>query len=100
MAVGDYDIKPFAGPVGTVPTSETTRGNDETLRRKFVAHQADTVAHIMAGPIASRPVSASEGSVYVATDTGAVTISVYTSGAWADASYMPVASEDFLITES
>lgn len=99
MAVGDYDIKPFAGPVSAPPASETVRGNDEVLRTKFVEHQADAVAHISAGLLASRPASADEGAVWVATDTGAVSISVYVSGAWVDAAYVPDTGEDLLATE-
>lgn len=98
--VGDYDVLPFAGPVQNPPPAEVVRGNDETLRAKFVDHQNDTVAHIQAGPIASRPATADEGSVWVSTDTGAVLISVYTGGAWVDASYPSSSSGDFIITES
>lgn len=72
MAVGDYDIKPFAGPVGSPVTPERVRGNDETLRIKFVAHQGDVVAHVSSGDLADRPASGQDGAIYVALDTGDV----------------------------
>lgn len=101
MAVGDYDILPFAGPVTNPPRAETVRGNDETLRSNFVAHQADTVAHVGVGPIASRPVAPTENSVWIATDSGALTITVYVGGVWTAVSYEPASSGfDFLVTES
>lgn len=55
MAVGDYNILPFAGPVGPTAHPEVVRGNDETLRQKFVEHQNDTDAHIVAQSAPSAP---------------------------------------------
>lgn len=80
MAINDYDILPFAGPVFSPVPAEQVRGNDETLRAKFVAHQADAVAHVTSGTAAARPVSGTTGQVYVATDTGV--ISYWDGAAW------------------
>lgn len=74
MGVGDYPIAPFTSPVGTDRTAYETRGNDNVLRDKFVAHQADTVAHPTSGPVASIPGSADPGAIYFATDTGDIYI--------------------------
>lgn len=82
MGVGDYDIKPFTSPVGTTREAYETRGNDNVVREKFVAHQADTVAHPTVGTYASRPVTGSEGQIYVATDAPNIGIYVYTGGSW------------------
>lgn len=80
MAVGDYSIAPFTGPVGTDAVTYQVRGNDNVLRDKFVSHQADDVAHTTSGPAANRPASAGTGSVYVATDTGVAY--VYNGSSW------------------
>lgn len=81
MSVGDYDIRPFAGPVaGVAVAPERVRGNDETIRQKFVAHQADAVAHVTSGTAAERPVTGSTGQLYLALDTGAV--SFWDGAAW------------------
>lgn len=82
MAVGDYELLPFTTPVRSPPTADDVRGNDEKVRRKFVAHQADTVAHLQSGPVASRPSAPAEGTVWVATDMGAEGIAVYANGGW------------------
>lgn len=74
MGVGDYPIAPFTAPVGTDRTAFETRGNDNVLREKFVAHQADTVAHPTSGTLAAMPTTASAGAIYFATDTGDIYI--------------------------
>jgi hypothetical protein len=71
MAVGDYDIAPFISPVGTDIATVQTRGNDNVLRDKFVAHQADEVAHVQSGLASAKPAfGTAAGEVYIATDTG------------------------------
>lgn len=82
MAVGDYDVRPFVSPIGSTEFTQS-RNNDNILRDKFVSHQADTVAHVTTGPAASRPASAVTGSVYVASDTGVV--SIYNGSGWVTA---------------
>lgn len=69
MAVGDYPIAPFISPVGLDIATIQTRGNDNVLRDKFVAHQDDTVAHIQNGTLAARPATAVAGTTYFCTDT-------------------------------
>lgn len=86
MPVGDYNILPFAGPVTNPARPEAVRGNDETLRSKFVAHQDDTVAHVQSGDIADRPATADEGTVWFGTDDGSMTI--YTGGSWVSAVFI------------
>lgn len=83
MAVGDYDILPFTGPVGTDQVAYQIRGNDNVVREKFVAHQADEVAHLQSGLASARPASGTvAGETYLATDTGA--LSVWSGSAWID----------------
>jgi hypothetical protein len=81
MAVGDYDVLPFAGPTGLPVRPEAVRGNDETLRQNFVAHQDDVVAHVQSGTAAERPASGTEaGEVWIALDT--LSISVWDGDSW------------------
>lgn len=79
MAVGDYDLKPFTLPVGE-PKATQSRNNDNLLRTKFVAHQADTVAHVTSGTLANRPVTADTGTLYLTTDTAAAYL--YNGSGW------------------
>lgn len=81
MAVGDYDLKPFTLPVGDGKHTQT-RNNDNLLRAKFVAHQADTVAHPTAGTYASRPATGSTNQIYCVTDAPNKGVYVWTGGAW------------------
>lgn len=81
MAVGDYDILPFTGPVGTDAVTYQVRGNDNVIREKFVAHQADEVAHLQSGLASARPASGTvTGETYIATDTGQIW--VWSGAAW------------------
>lgn len=82
MGVGDYDIAPFTGPVGTTREVFQTRGNDNVLRDKFVGHQADVVAHPTVGTFAARPAVGAEGQLYVATDAPNIGLYVYAGGSW------------------
>jgi hypothetical protein len=83
MAVGDYDILPFTGPVGTDAITYQVRGNDNFVREKFVAHQADEVAHLQSGLASARPASGTTtGETYLATDTGV--LSVWSGSAWVE----------------
>jgi len=82
MAVGDYTIAPFTSPVGVDRTAYETRGNDNVLRDKFVAHQADTVAHATAGLYANRPATGTNNQIYCATDAPNNGVYVWTGGAW------------------
>lgn len=82
MGIGDYDIAPFTGPVGTTREVFQTRGNDNILRDKFVNHQADAVAHPTAGTYANRPATGTEGQIYLATDAPNIGVYVYTGGVW------------------
>lgn len=83
MAVGDYDILPFTGPIGTDAVTYQVRGNDNVVREKFVAHQADEVAHLQSGLASARPTSGTTtGETYLATDTGV--LSVWNGSAWVE----------------
>ena len=81
MAVGDYDLQPFTSPVGADPQAWQTRNNDNLLRAKFNAHQADEVAHVQSGLASAKPASGTvTGEVYIATDTGQMWI--WSGSAW------------------
>ena len=78
-----HGIKTFSSPVlngtGTVDAN-TVRTNDNIGGAAFNAHDADTSIHIQSGTFALRPVTATEGSVYVGTDT--LLMYIFTGGSW------------------
>jgi hypothetical protein len=81
-AVGQHQLLTFPNPVnGTGPIdANIVRTNDNITATALNAHDADTSIHVQSGTLANRPVSATEGSVYVGTDT--LFMYIYTSGAW------------------
>ena len=83
MAVGDYELRPFTMPqlLGSALPKQV-RANDNLIREKFNAHQADTVAHVQSGLLAARPVAPTVGTTYYSTDVGSETIYLYTSLGW------------------
>lgn len=81
--VASHQVKPFVVPVnrgtGLVDANEI-RGNDNTIRVKYVAHDADSSIHVQSGLHSARPATATDGSVWVSTDT--LIPYIYTGGAW------------------
>ena len=69
-SVGGNQVKPFVGPmVGQTITANDVRGNDNVLRERFNAHDADSTIHIQSGTLAARPATALPGTTFFATDT-------------------------------
>lgn len=81
-AVGQHQLLTFPSPVNGANSidANTVRTNDNITATAFNAHDADTSIHVQSGLLAARPVTATEGSVYVGTDT--LFMYIYTSGAW------------------
>ena len=79
---GRHQVALFPNPVnGTGPIdANIVRSNDNITAVAFNAHDVDTAIHIRSGALAARPATATEGSVYVGTDT--LFMYIYTSGAW------------------
>jgi len=74
-------VSPFAGPAPV--SANDVRGNDNILRERFNAHDADSSIHVQSGTLASRPATATAGTVWIGTDTGVVYF--YTGAAWVEA---------------
>jgi hypothetical protein len=82
-SVGTHSVRPFSGPVNRVNNAvdaNEVRGNDDAIRRAYVAHDADASIHIQSGTLANRPASLAEGSTYFATDTQDTY--TYSGGVW------------------
>lgn len=83
--VASHQIKAFVSPFpGPAPVSANdVRGNDNILRTQFNAHDADSSIHVQSGTLASRPATATAGTLWIGTDTGVVYF--YTGAAWVEA---------------
>lgn len=77
-----HQLDPFPSPVNTAAPVDANiiRSNDNLITQAFNAHDADETIHVRSGRSIWRPTTASEGSVWVATDTQDTFI--YTSSAW------------------
>jgi len=85
--VSSHQVKAFVSPFpGPAPVSANdVRGNDNILRERFNAHDADASIHIQSGTLAARPASLAEGSTYFCTDTQDTY--TYTGGAWVQSAW-------------
>ena len=68
--VGSHQVNTFPSPVLGKPIDpNVVRGNDNTLRSAFNAHDANPAIHIQSGTLAARPTTSADGSTYFCTDT-------------------------------
>ena len=79
--VGSHDVRPFAGPVSIPVGPESVRGNDETLRKAYVAHDSDATIHVQSSTLANRPAFGTAGRLWITTD-GTPTAWLDTGSAW------------------
>jgi hypothetical protein len=78
-----HPLRTFIAPVNNttgVVDANIVRTNDNLTGVAFNAHDSDTAIHVQSGTLAQRPTTATEGSLWVGTDTAL--IYVYTGGAW------------------
>lgn len=69
--VGSHSVSAFATPVNGGPLdANVVRGNDNTIRTAYVAHDADTGIHVQSSTLASRPVAGTAGRKWITADTG------------------------------
>jgi hypothetical protein len=69
--VGSHSVSAFATPVNGGPLdANVVRGNDNTIRTAYVAHDADTGIHVQSSSLASRPAAGTAGRKWITVDTG------------------------------
>jgi hypothetical protein len=85
MPVSSRTVNTFTSPTSDLIDPNVVRGNDNTLRVAFNAHDADASIHVQSGTLANRPATSVEGATYFATDTQD-TYS-YTSGVWVQSAW-------------
>lgn len=88
--ISGHQLSTFASPVnGTTPIdANTVRGNDNTIKTAYNAHDADTTIHVQNGLVASRPAASTAGQMWLAADTGAVYAYYDTGSAWVEWNYL------------
>lgn len=86
--VGSHSVVTFTSPVnGDALDATVVRGNDNTLRTAYVAHDADTGIHLQSSTLAARPAAGTAGRKWMTTDTGNVRLWVDNGTAWEEVVY-------------
>lgn len=86
--VGNHSVAAFANPSnGDNLDATVVKGNDNTLRVGYVAHDADGGIHLQSSALASRPAAGTPGRKWLTTDSGAVRLYYDTGSTWVEATY-------------
>lgn len=88
--VSGHQISTFVTPVnGTVNNADQVRGNDNTIKTSYDAHDADATIHVQDSLNASRPAASVVGRKWLDNDTYRL---YYDDGsAWHELAYLPTA---------
>lgn len=83
--VGSHSIAEFVNPINGQPlNADIVRGNDNSLRTSYVAHDADPGVHLQSSTVAGRPAAGTAGRKWVTTD-GGVKLWYDTGSVWEEA---------------
>jgi hypothetical protein len=68
---GRHQLRPLTGPPGGRPIdADVVRGNDNLLRQKLNAHDADATIHVQSSALADRPAPGVPGRLWVTPNAG------------------------------
>lgn len=88
QTVGQHPVSTFTSPTNGDPLDATVvKGNDNTIRDAYVAHDADGGIHLQSSALASRPAAGTAGRKWMTTDTGSVKIWFDNGTSWEEISY-------------
>ena len=90
MTVSQHQVSTFTTPVnGTSPIdANQVRGNDNSIKTAYNAHDADATIHLQNGLVGSRPSAGTAGTMWLASDVGAGYLWLDNGSAWVEASYL------------
>ena len=88
--VSQHQITAFVNPAnGQTPIDATVvRGNDNTIRTNYNAHDVDTTIHLQNGIVSTRPAASIAGQMWLASDASAVYQYLDTGSAWVEINYL------------
>lgn len=87
--VGSHSIASFVNPLNGQPlNADIVRGNDNSLRISYVAHDADPGVHLQSSTVAGRPAAGTAGRKWMTTD-GGVKLWYDTGSVWEEIAYVP-----------
>lgn len=81
--VGSHSVAAFTSPSnGDALDANVVKGNDNSLRTAYVAHDADPGIHVQSSLLASRPAAGTVGRKWMTTDSGSVRLWYDTGSVW------------------
>ena len=88
--VSNHQLSTFTTPVnGTSPIdANQVKGNDNSIKTAYNAHDADTTIHLQSGAVATRPAASTAGQTWLATDSSAVYLWLDNGSTWVEANYL------------
>ena len=87
--VGSHSVAAFVNPSnGDALDADIVKGNDNTLRTSYVAHDADPGVHLQSSVLASRPAAGTAGRKWLTTDDGPK-LWYDTGSVWTEIGYVP-----------
>lgn len=90
--VGQHGVATFTTPSnGDALDANVVKGNDNTTRDAYVAHDSDSGIHIQSSLLAARPAAGTVGRKWMTTDTGNVKLFYDNGSAWENLDYLPTA---------
>lgn len=87
--VGSHSVAAFTSPSnGDALDANVVKGNDNTLRTAYVAHDDDPGIHLQSSLLAARPAAGTAGRKWMTTDSGNVRIWHDTGSVWEEVDYI------------
>ena len=87
--VGQHGVAAFTNPSNGDPLDATVvKGNDNTLRTAYVAHDDDPGIHVQSSLLAARPAAGTAGRKWLTTDSGDIRLWYDTGSVWAEIAYI------------
>ena len=85
--VGSHSVSAFSSPSnGDALDASVVKGNDNTIRTSYVAHDADPGIHVQSSLLAARPAAGTVGRKWMTTDSGSVKLWYDTGSVWEEIS--------------
>lgn len=96
--IGTHQVKSFSSPVNTAAAVDANlvRGNDNVLRKAYVAHDADATIHVQSSTLAARPAAGIVGRKWMTVDGTSVRMWYDTGATWIESGNVigPASSTD------
>jgi len=90
--VGQHGVATFTTPSnGDALDANVVKGNDNTTRDAYVAHDSDSGIHMQSSLLAARPAAGTVGRKWMTTDTANVKLFYDNGSAWENLDYLPTA---------